>query len=266
MNDRTAFSAWIPTSENADPIASYHRDGFVVLRRLFDPSTIAAADRDAQRLLVERSDLMSERNLRCRYRTDVSNGASVFETFDPVIDLAESIARIALAPTLLAFLERIYGEPAHLFKDKLIYKPPGIEGYPLHQDYIAWPGFPRSFLTVLVPFERADVENGCTVCWTGYHATGALTPEDGTFRPLDPADFDARRQVPLCLDPGDVAIFSGFTPHHSEPNRSARWRRQLYLSYNAERDGGDRRAAHYAEFHAWMRERLGPRGDDVFFR
>ena len=34
--------------------------------------------------------------------------------------------------------------------------------------------------------------------------------------------------VLLELLPGDVAVFDGFTPHRSDPNRSDRWRKQLY--------------------------------------
>ena len=61
--------------------------------------------------------------------------------------------------------------------------------------------------------------------------------------------------MPLELRPGDVAIFGGFTPHRSGPNRSGRWRRQLYLSYNQRSDGGDQRTKHYEEFHRWLRVR-----------
>ena len=64
-------------------------------------------------------------------------------------------------------LGELYGEEACLFKDKLIFKPPGVKGYGLHQDWIAWPGFPRSFLKVLVPLDAADVANGCTVVYPG---------------------------------------------------------------------------------------------------
>jgi hypothetical protein len=71
----------------------------------------------------------------------------------------------------------------------------------------------------------------------------------------------------LTLAPGDVAIFGGFTPHRSAPNRSDRWRRQLYLSYNALSDGGDQHDKHYAEFHAWLRKRYAEHGKhDVYFR
>ena len=55
---------------------------------------------------------------------------------------------------------------------------------------------------------------------------------------------DEATAVPLVLEPGDVAVFGGFTPHRSDPNVSAGPRRQLYLSYNADSAGGDPRAKH----------------------
>ena len=56
---------------------------------------------------------------------------------------------------------------------------------------------------------------------------------------LERVETPGRRE--LVLEPGDVAVFGGFTPHRSDPNVSGRWRRQLYLSYNASSDGGDQR-------------------------
>jgi hypothetical protein len=72
--------------------------------------------------------------------------------------------------------------------------------------------------------------------------------------------------VLLELHPGDVAIFGGFTPHRSAPNVSSRWRRQLYLSYNKQSDGGEQRERHYAEFHAWLRIKYAEYGKtDLYF-
>ena len=71
----------------------------------------------------------------------------------------------------------------------------------------------------------------------------------------------------LELRPGDVAIFSGFTPHRSASNMSDGWRpRQLYLSYNAGRDGGEQRATHYRQFHAWLKQKYAQYGrTNVYF-
>jgi hypothetical protein len=244
---------------------AWESDGFVVLPGLLPVERIARAVAEAESL-VRRTDLISVRNLRCRWQDHVITGECTFETFDPVIDLSPACRDLAFAPALLEALYDLYGEPACLFKDKLIFKPAGVKGYGLHQDWIAWPGFPRSFLTVLVPLDAATRENGCTIVYPGYHRGGTLSPEDGQYHELPAESVDESRAVYLELEPGDVAIFGGFTPHRSMPNRSAGPRRQLYLSYNARSDGGDQRAKHYDEFHAWLRLRYAEYGKtDVYF-
>ena len=53
----------------------------------------------------------------------------------------------------------------------------------------------------------------------------------------------------------------------SPPNRSERWRRQLYLSYNKLSDGGRQRTRHYEEFHRWLRVKYAEYGKtDLYFR
>jgi len=244
---------------------AYEADGYIVRRGLFSASLMRDAHAEAVALQL-RHDLISTSNLRCRWQTNVMTQECQFETFDPVIDLSPACRAIALADELLALLAELYGEQARLFKDKLIYKPPGCPGYGLHQDWIAWPGFPRSFLTVLAPLDTATAANGCTVVYPGYHHHGSLSPEDGQYHPLPPGTVDPAKAVPLVLEPGDVAVFGGFTPHYSEPNRSDGWRRQLFLSYNKDSDGGDQRNAHYAEFHRYLRRRYAEYGKtDMYF-
>jgi hypothetical protein len=235
--------------------AEYERDGFVVVRALFDGEAIARALSEAE-CLRGRADLISPRNLRCRYQSEV------FETFDPIIDLSAAARALALDERLLQLLHQLYGEPACLFKDKLIYKPPACPGYDLHQDWIAWPDFPRSFLTVLAPLDAATRENGCTIVYAGHHQRGSLSPADGNYHPLPRQLVDESRAVSLELQPGDVAVFGGFVPHRSEANGSPGWRRQLYLSYNRASEGGHQRDAHYAEIHRWLRQR---RTGDFYF-
>jgi hypothetical protein len=232
----------------------YHREGFLVLRDFFPSALLTEAVVEAE-ALRGRHDLIAVENLRCRWQTNVITGACEFETFDPVLDLSPACARIAEDPGLRALLNILYDDEPCLFKDKLIFKPPGVKGYGLHQDWIAWPGFPRSFLTVLVPFDRADADNGCTEVFPGYHLHGSLSPEDGQYHELSLEKVDLARGVQLELEPGDLAMFGGFTPHRSAPNRSKRWRRQLYLSYNKFSDGGYQRDKHYEEFHCWLRRK-----------
>jgi ectoine hydroxylase-related dioxygenase (phytanoyl-CoA dioxygenase family) len=248
------------------PAQQYARDGFVVFRGLFSRDEIRAAQTEADQVRERYKHLISVRNLRCRWSDNVLTGECQFDAFDPIIDLSPACGRLAYDRRLLDALGELYGEPACLFKDKLIFKLPGAKGYQLHQDWIAWERFPRSFLSVLVPLDAADADNGCTIVYPGYHHYGPLTPTDGDYHPL-PADVvDEATAVPLVLEPGDVGVFGGFTPHRSDPNLTDRPRRQLYFSYTKESDGGDLRAVHYEDFKAWLREKYARYGKtDTYF-
>jgi hypothetical protein len=244
----------------------YRRDGFLVLREVFSQAQMRALLLECERILVDYRDLISPQNLRCRYMPHHETGEDLFEVFDPVNDLSSTCARFCTDQRIVSVVESIYGGSASLFKEKLIFKPPGALGYNLHQDIPrGWKGFPKSFLTVLISIDPTSEENGCTEVFSGYHAD-FLTTDETVYMLPDDKVCNSRR-TPLVLDPGDIAIFHGLTPHRSAPNRSQQMRRVLYLSYNADADGGDQREAHYAEFHQRMRvHRQLATNDPVYFR
>jgi len=242
----------------------YQRDGYLVLRGGFAPAEIAEMSREADRLLG-RTDLMFDENMRARFKPHIETGAKLFEVFDPFLDLAPVCNRYVLDRRILDPLASIYGEEACLFKDKLIYKAPGSEGAHLHQDYIAWPRFPKSFLTVVLAIDDFGEDNGCTEVYPGIHRRGYLSPADGKHYQLDEAVLKPVEPVPLLLAPGDLAIFGCFTPHRSAANCSRRWRRGLFISYNACSEGGNQRDEHYQDFHEWLRDKY-PNGSQLTFR
>jgi 2-aminoethylphosphonate dioxygenase len=257
----------MPTTDliDADAIDRYALDGYVVCPGVFARDEIVELSREANRLFSRR-DLIDFRNIRCRWQNHHETGECRFDTFDPVIDLSPLIERMARDARVLEIVGALYGEEACLFKDKLIYKPPGATGYGLHQDYIGWDSFPASFVTVLVPIDPSRDENGATEVFPGCHREGYLSAKDGEYHELPMSAVDESAGVRLCLEPGDIAIFGCMTPHRSAPNRSSSWRRQLYLSYNALSDGGDRRESHYAEFHEWLKKKYAEYGKrDVYF-
>jgi len=248
-----------------DQIAAYAADGFIVLPGLFDAAEVADVAEEAAALDAANS-LVRADNLRCRFRRHRESGCQLLDAVDPIVDLLPAVARLARSDRMLVVLEQLLGERVHLFKDKLILKPPGAGGYATHQDFIAWPRFPRSFTTVAVAIDAASVENGCIEIFRGYHHGGALSPSDGDYHDLPDHLFDASRAVKLELRPGDAAVFGCFVPHRSAPNRSSAPRRHLYLSYNRAGDGGDLRESHYRDFHAWLRRKYAARGKvDLLF-
>ena len=245
---------------------AYAEQGYLISRALFTADEIAALASEAQTLL-ERTELIHLDNLRCRWQTDQTTGECHFDCFDPVTDIGPVAKYIAHHARLLALLREVYGGEPQLLKDKLIFKRPGAGGYALHQDFIGWESFPTSFLTVIVAIDPTNAENGATEVFPGAHRQGYLSPLDGDYHELSVDRVGTGSGVLLDLAPGDVALFGGYMPHRSGANCSSRWRRQLYLSYNDERDGGDRRAAHYREFKLWLEKKYAEYGKTgVYFQ
>lgn len=245
-------------------LEQYRTRGYLVLDSFFSANEVEAVSREADRLRAH-PDVIHADNLRCRWQTHMATGEPLLDTLDPITDLSPAVAGLARSKSLLEVLGRILGEPALLFKDKLIYKPPGALGHAPHQDYISWPSFPTTFTTVLAAIDSADEQNGCLTLYSGHHRRGYLSPKDGDYHDLPEHLFEKDSRVDLKLRPGDIALFGCLLPHGSAPNRSDRTRRHLYLSYNALSDGGDRRQSHYEEFHGWLKRRYAEYGCHQFF-
>jgi 2-aminoethylphosphonate dioxygenase len=251
---------------SSEQVQTYHDDGYLIVRGVFTADEMAELASEAE-TLVSRSELIDTQNIRCRWQDHAETKECRFDCFDPVIDIGPVSRYFAHDDRILNILRAIYDDEAYLFKDKLIFKPPGATGYALHQDYIGWQEFPESFITVIVAIDPTAAANGATEVFPGYHKQGYLSPRDGDYHQIPLEAIDESRGVVLDLAPGDIALFGGFTPHRSSANRSERWRRQLYLSYNAGRDGGDQRAAHYRQFHAWLVKKYAEYGKTgVWFR
>lgn len=253
-------------SLQASSLDAYHENGFLIVRGVFSADEIVMLAEEADRL-TGRAELIDTQNIRCRWQDHAETGECRFDCFDPVIDIGPVCRYFAHDRRILDVLDAIYGETAYLFKDKLIFKPPGAKGYDLHQDYIGWKEFPESFITVIVAIDATNAGNGATEVFPGYHKQGYLSPRDGEYHQLTADAVDESKGVILDLAPGDIALFGGFTPHRSAPNLSSHGRRQLYLSYNAERDGGEQREAHYRQFHEWLVQKYAEYGKTgVYFR
>lgn len=256
----------VATSLTLNQIRDYHDAGFLVVRNVFTADEMAALASEAD-TLFGRQELIDTQNIRCRWQDHAQTAECRFDCFDPVIDIGPVCRYFAHDRRLFDILRGIYGDEAHLFKDKLIFKPPQATGYALHQDFIGWKEFPESFITVLIAIDETTAANGATEVFPGYHRQGYLSPRDGEYHQLPPEKIDDSTGVLLELQPGDVAMFGGFTPHRSGPNLTDKWRRQLYLSYNARRDGGEQRDAHYQQFHEWLVKKYAEYGKTgVYFK
>jgi len=239
--------------------AAYTRDGFHVARGLIDRAVLDAAIAEAE-ALTQDEVLVDRKNLRVRWTRHLDTDAPLFELFDPIVDLSPACRAIAESPALLDMLRTLIGDEPVLVKDKLIFKPAGTVGYPLHQDFIAWPGFPEGFTTAVIALDEAGPDSGPVEVFRGAHARGPLAERDGNFHMLHDDVIAGFERVPLDLQPGDIGIFGGFMPHRSAPNRSDRPRRHMLVSYAPASNPGEPRAAHYRRFHHYLRAVYGSMG------
>ncbi len=68
----------------------------------------------------------------------MADGRKVVERIDPVIDVSALFNDVLQDNRILEPLRQMFGEDPVLFKDKLIFKVPGMRGYEMHQDYAWW--------------------------------------------------------------------------------------------------------------------------------
>ena len=250
----------IQTVDEAALAARYWEQGYVALRGLFSREEAARWQDECDRLLAQ--DWVSPDNIRTPFRM---NSTETPERIDPVVDTSPLFAELVRDERILAVLRAIFEDEVRLFKDKLIFKMPGVDGYTMHQDWAwGWQDLcPASdILSVSIQIDGADAANGCIELFPGYHHK-LLTPPgvQTNFRAEELAQVDPARGEKIETQPGDVLVFHALTPHQSGKNTASYSRRSLYLTYNAAR-AGDLAAQYYEAY----KERVGKSDGGKFFR
>ncbi len=223
-------------------LEAWERDGFLVVRGLFDADEMArvAAWAEEVRALPEEPG----RHM-VYYEDDLLNpGRRVVQRIENLYDHHDGFRALFDGEKLRGAVGELFGEPAVLFKDKINYKLPGGDGFKPHQDQQAgWSAYADLFITALVSIDQATVENGCLELCPGRHKEGLIGPE---WEPLEPDGQNGLAFTPCPTEPGDVVFFDSYAPHGSGPNLTDEPRRILYITYNRASDG-DHRARYYAD-------------------
>jgi 2-aminoethylphosphonate dioxygenase len=148
---------------------------------------------------------------------------------------------------LQATVEKLFGGPAVLFKDKINFKMSGGAGFEAHQDQQAgWSTYAPLFVTALVSIDATSVENGCLELSSSSRQSGLIGRE---WEPLTAREMAGLELLPVPTRRGDVVFFDSYVPHASRPNLTREQRRVLYVTYNRASDG-DHRVPYYADKRA----------------
>jgi 2-aminoethylphosphonate dioxygenase len=245
MNAVTPRAMLAETVLHRAALPHYRRHGWTHARGFFTDAEmvsiigyvdqVAALPEISGRQMVYREPSLLDPNLRVLQR---------IEDFCPHHPQFDALVR---GGRLQAAIERLLGEPAVLFKDKINFKMPGGAGFELHQDQAAgWSRYAPLFVTAVISIDAATLENGCLEIAAGPRLRHLIGPE---WEPLSRDALEHHDLRPEPTQPGDAMFFDSYVPHASSPNLTQSTRRVLYLTYNRAVDG-NQRARYYADKRA----------------
>ena len=213
-------------------LADYHRDGYVLVRKLFDTDEMrilldfARQDPALQQAAYARKDAQGNETKLALWNEAGESLYSMFSRSPRLVDAAEQL---------------LAGEVYH-WHTKMMFKEPFVGGaWEWHQDYGYWYNFGCLYpwlVSCLIAVDRASQENGCLQVLKGSHHLGRI--DHGKSGEQTGADMErveaALKQMDLVYveaDPGDVLFFHSNLLHRSDKNTSAHSRWSLICCYNA---------------------------------
>ena len=226
----------MPTVFCPEQRAAYERDGYVLVRALFDPEEIAA--------LREAIEKDPQLHASLYDRKDSQGKATRMATWNHPGDSVYGLA--ARSYRVVDTMEDMLGGEVYHYHSKLTAKEPYEGGaWEWHQDYGYWYHngcmFPY-MASVMVALDRTTRENGCLQVLRGSHHAGRV---DHGVLPGEQVGAELRRvqemlqrleRVYVEMEPGDGLFFHSNVMHRSDQNRSPDRRWTVLFCYNAARN------------------------------
>lgn len=226
----------MPTLFTPEQRAAYERDGYVLVRGLFD----------AEEITVLRDAIEKDPQLRASLydRKDAQGKATRMATWNHPGDSAYGLA--ARSHRVVDTMEDMLGGEVYHYHSKLTAKEPFEGGaWEWHQDYGYWYHngciFPY-MASVMVALDKTTRENGCLQVLRGSHHAGRV---DHGVLPGEQVGAEPRRveemlkrfeRVYVEMEPGDGLFFHSNVMHRSDQNRSPNRRWTVLFCYNAARN------------------------------
>lgn len=226
----------MPSIFTPEQQVAYARDGYVLVRSLFDPEEIA----------LLRGAIETDPQLQASLydRRDATGKSTRMATWNHPGDSVYGLA--ARSHRVVDTMEGMLGGEVYHYHSKLTAKEP-LEGgaWEWHQDYGYWYHngcvFPY-MASLMVALDKTTRENGCLQVIRGSHHAGRV--EHGVL-PGEQVGADPRRveemlktlDLVYCeMEPGDGLFFHSNVMHRSDQNRSPNRRWTVLFCYNAARN------------------------------
>lgn len=214
-----------------EQIEQFHRDGFLILRGVFQGPELKLLQDRAHAVAEEGTAKQGQYHL---YHT-FPDGTKKYYRSERMWDRHDIFQSVTVKPELLTAIGQCVGEPFAPINDSFVCKSPG-GNVPIvwHQDppygNPAWERtFPVPNFDVDIYLDRSTVENGCVWGIPGHHLVGHVDLKRYTQDEL----FENFGAVPMVMEPGDVLFHCLSAPHGSIGNTTNTWRRIFYVHYMA---------------------------------
>jgi len=226
---------------NDEQVAQFRNDGFLLVRGMYSAAEVA----DISNWTDEVANYPEVPGKYMMYfEKSQADGARILCRIENFVPYHEGFSRLITARRMQQAVSELFGEEAVLFKDKINFKLPGGDGFKEHQDVQAgWDEFAELHITAMIAIDETNEANGSLEMIAGMHKQGVL---GSMWAPLTDEDTGHIDYVPVHCQPGDAVFFDSFAPHRSQPNRTDKARRVLYITYNRKSEG-DSRAKYYAD-------------------
>jgi len=221
---------------NSEQIQSFEKDGFYIVRNLFDNEEMA----------IIREAVETDPNIQSNFfdREDNEGLSTKLISWNHPGDSSYGLA--ARSKRIVESMEELLGGEVYHYHTKLTAKEPKEGGsWEWHQDYGYWyhNGIQFPYMAnVIVPLDPATKENGCLEVLKGSHLMRRI---DHDLTKGDQAWADQERMkwaeeefetVHCEMEPGDGLFFHCNLLHRSAANRSENRRWYLIFCYNAARN------------------------------
>jgi len=221
---------------------TYERDGFLAVEGVLSKDELAGVREKIEEIISDpdnppegvgigrEGNTVADKDSDAAQNDDI-RGASFLVRFLPYF---QDIAR---TPNLLSLARGLLGPRVKVFRDQALFKPPGGQAKPPHQDQSYFRLQPEDDLvTAWIALDDATIENGCMCYVAGSHKHGIFPVGQDPDRPVhhipDTGDLNLPDPTPVPVPAGSVIFHHGCTLHHSEENKSDRWRKAIIFHYS----------------------------------
>ncbi len=231
------------TKLSAEDVATYHEQGFVVVRNAVAPQEIARLTAEIDRWIEESrahpKNYGETPNGKARFDLEAGHTAEaprLRRVANPV-DISEAYRDVLWDGAIPDLMTQLIGPDVKFHHCKINMKLPGTDTYVgYHQDHPFDPHTNDDVAVALLMLDDTTLENGCLTVVPGSHRERYTHYKGdkfvGEIGDEHRADFD-RRAVPVLGKAGDVCLQNTWMVHGGGRNNTDRPRRILICDYTA---------------------------------